>query len=349
MPGTGFCSNPRSPIRMVDTGIPLVSVLLPVRNGMPWLAECLDSLAAQQFPSFEIIAVDDGSTDDTPAYLQHRSRTMAGLRVFHQAAGGLVAGLSHGLSRCRGGFIARMDADDRCLPGRLAYQVEWLEKHPGTGLVSCLVVHGGEAHQGGYARHVAWLNSLRTAGQIRNGRFVDAPVAHPSVMFRRTLCDRHGAWRDGDFPEDYELWLRWLDEGVVMEKVSRELLYWRDPPTRLSRVDSRYRTDAFNRLKIPWLRRELERVQGDRPLISWGSGRESRKRIEGLEVDGWLDVDVRRVGQRIRGRVVRHRDSLQAGEAFVLANVGRVGARAEIEERLEGLGYRAGSDTLSLA
>src|SRR6185436_16591977 len=103
------------------------------------------------------------------------------------------------------------------------------------GLVGCLVEFGGDRSASeGYALHVDWINALTTPDEIALNRFVESPLAHPSVMFRRELVEKHGGYRAGDFPEDYELWLRWMEAGARMGKVPRVLLTWQDGPGRLS-------------------------------------------------------------------------------------------------------------------
>jgi hypothetical protein len=84
--------------------------------------------------------------------------------------------------------------------------------------------------------------------------FVEASVAHPSVMFRRELLEKYGGYRDGPFPQDYELWLRWLEAGVRFGKVDAELLTWNDPPQRLWRTDTRYSVEAFYAIMCRHLR-----------------------------------------------------------------------------------------------
>ncbi len=196
---------------------PSVSVLLPVRNGMPALARAVASVRLQTWSDWELIAVDDGSTDGSREWLRAAAQADPRIRPLEQPARGLVAALHAGCKVARGRFIARMDADDECHPERLAAQAELLEQSPQTGLASCLVGFGGDREaNAGYALHVDWLNSLVSPEQIALNRFVESPLAHPSVMFRRELLERHGGYRDGDFPEDYELWLRWLDAGVRM-------------------------------------------------------------------------------------------------------------------------------------
>ena len=104
---------------------------------------------------------------------------------------------------------------------------------------------------------MAWTNGLLTHEEIALARFVESPLAHPSVMFRRSLVERWGGYAEGAFPEDYELWLRWLDAGVRMEKLADPLLIWNDSPTRLSRRDPRYAAEAFYRVKARYLARWL--------------------------------------------------------------------------------------------
>ncbi len=175
-------------------------------------------------------------------------------------------------------------------------------------------------------------------------------------MFRAELPRLHGSYRDGPFPEDYELWLRWLEAGERMAKVSEELLVWRDPPGRLSRSDPRYSTEAFYRVKAGYLARWLAAHNPRHPQVAIiGSGRPSRKRAErlaehGVVIEAYVDIDPRKVGKRIHGRPVLHRDELGApGTRFAVSYVASRGAAGDIRRFLEGRGWVLGRDFLLAA
>src|SRR5690606_5243135 len=153
-------------------------------------------------------------------------------------------------------YIARMDADDYAHPERLERQVAFLKKYDGYDAVSCLVEYQGDFLQNyGYYLHVEWLNSLVNNTEIYENRFVDLPVAHPSLMAKKEIFNRYGLYRKGNFPEDYDLVLRWLESGVKIGKVNSLLLRWRDHPSRLSRNHDAYSQEAFYRLKTEYFAR----------------------------------------------------------------------------------------------
>lgn len=334
---------------------PLVSVVLPARNAAPTIARAVASVRGQTLADWELLVVDDGSGDDTAAVVHAAAAGDARIRVLPQPALGLVAALNAGLAAARGEFVARLDADDESAPDRLAVQVDFLRARPDVGVVSSRVAFGGDAaRSAGYALHVDWLNSLLTPEDIALNRFIEAPVAHPSVLFRRDLVARLGGYRAGDFPEDYELWLRWLDAGVTLAKVPAPLVTWHDSPTRLSRTDPRYAPEAFFRVKAEYLGREL--VRRRQPVVwVWGAGRHTRKRAAHLEahgvaIAGYVDVDAKKVGRAVAGRPVIPADELPPpGERFVLGYVTSRGARDYIRRELGARGYAEGRDFLMCA
>ena len=250
-----------------------------------------------------------------------------------------------------------MDADDESHPERLDAQGAFLEavQNRAVGVVGCLVEFGGDRAAGaGYALHVEWLNSLVSAEEIALNRFVESPLAHPSVMFRRELVARHGGYRAGDFPEDYELWLRWSAAGVRIAKVPRVLLTWHDAPGRLSRTDARYGPEAFFRLKAEWIAREVGRVAGGRKIFVWGAGRHTRKRAahltaHGVTIAGYIDVDAKKTGRGLGGTgvpVLAENALPAAGGIFVLSYVTTRGARDYNRGKLTASGYVEGRDFL---
>lgn len=321
-----------------------------MRNGEAHIAAALDSLFAQTGNDFEIVAVDDASTDQTQAILNQRSRGDRRLRVFSTAQGaeqGIVAALNLGIAAAKGRYIARMDADDISHPDRLRLQAEYLDAHVEAGLVASRVEFAGDRQaQRGLALFVDWTNELLTPAAIARSRFVETPIVHPSVMFRRELIGLHGGYRSGDFPEDYELWLRWLEAGVEFAKLPKSLLEWTDRPDRLTRGDTRYRPEAFFRVKAPYIARWLAANNPAHPQVAvWGAGRTARLRFrylaaEGIEPVAYIDIDPKKLGWKIAGIPVIAPDRIPAG-AFVLIYVGKRGARRLIEDRLGGRPYLA--------
>ncbi len=357
---------------------PRVSIVLPAFNALATLPRAVESIRRQTLADWELIVVDDGTTDGTGEWLREEAPVEPRLKVVHQAHGGIVAALQAGLRVARGGFIARMDADDESLPERLAEQVAYLDANPDVGVVGSLVEFAGDrAASAGYALHVDWLNTVTTPEQIALNRFVESPFAHPSVMFRRELVAQHGGYLEGPFPEDYELWLRWLEAGVRMAKVPRVLLRWHDLPARLSRSDARYAVEAFYQLKADFLARWLNghlvaasvrrgsglsdappspppHVGGyGRPLLVWGAGRMTRKRVkllegQGIAITAYVDIDPNKLGRSRAGHFVHPPEEIPAG-AFVLGYVAKRGAREDCRGRLERKGLVEGRDFLFAA
>ena len=336
---------------------PVISVLLPVRDAERTLEAAIQSICEQTTSNWELLIVDDGSSDASPAIAEAAAARdgWQRIRVLRRPALGLVAALTAGLKLAKGSFIARMDADDIAMPDRLALQLELLLSRPDIGVASCLVGFGGDAEAGrGYAEHVRWLNTLVTPEAMALSRFVESPLAHPSALFRRELVELHGGYRAGAFPEDYELWLRWFDAGVRFAKVERPLLMWNDSGQRLSRTDQRYRPEAFYAIKCCWLGRHLARtLSPDRPVWLWGAGRITRRRFRALEecwrpFAGYIDIDPKKVGGLIGGRPVVSPDRLPS-RALILIGVGNRGARAEIVAHLRATGRREGEDFVCAA
>ena len=337
----------------------MISVLLPVRNAAASLPAALASLLSQTGCNFEVVAVNDGSDDGgaTRDILDTAARRDPRVRPLHRSHGGIVAALSAGLAVARGEYIARMDADDLCLPGRLERQAHHLDTHPEVGLVSCRTAFGGDAARAnGYREHVRWANSVLAPEAIRLAIFRESPLPHPSVMFRTDLVRRFGGYRQGNFPEDYELWLRWLAAGVVMAKLPETLLVWNDPPGRLSRTDPRYDPEAFHRIKAGALARYLSAVNPYHPeIIVAGAGRVTRRRAGhlldwGVRITAWLDIDPRKVGKVVAGRPILPLTAVPGPEScFVVPYVASRGATEYLSTFLESRGFVLGKTYLPAA
>jgi glycosyltransferase involved in cell wall biosynthesis len=327
-----------------------VSVVMPVYNAEATLLQTLESLRAQTCSSMEIIVINDGSTDGTLELLRQQDD----IKLLDHSHRGIVPALNDGLTAAHGDYIARMDADDLCHPERIEQQVSYLDTFSDIGLVGCRVAFGGNAEkQAGYSTYVDWINSLIEPDDIALNRFVESPFAHPSVLFRRDLFENYGGYRDGPFPEDYELWLRWMGLGVKAGKIDQELVTWNDPPNRLSRTDERYSIDAFYQIKAQYLYQWLEKNNPHHPeVMIWGAGRVTRKRAAVLEQHGirithYIDLKSRTLESGIP--VIHHNDIPDAESCFILPMVGNRGARGKIRTFLKERGFKEGKNCIFAA
>jgi GT2 family glycosyltransferase len=329
---------------------------MPVRDAADTLDECLDSIEAQTLASWELIAVDDGSRDDSPGRLARRAARDTRVRWLCRPRVGLVAALNAGLRAARAPLVARMDADDRMHAERLAMQAGYLERHPSITLVACQVAAFPAGPLGaGMMEYLRWQNCCLSAADLRDEIYVESPVVHPSVMFRRERVRALGGFREGDFPEDYDLWLRLARAGEAMVKLPQVLLYWRQQARSFSRIDPRYRRAAFDRLRARYLATD-GRLTGGRPLALWGAGRRTRRRARALQRHGycpavWVDIDPKKIGNRVGGIPVVDPAWLETRAAaderpLVLGYVASHGAREQIAARLRCMGYLRGRDYL---
>jgi glycosyltransferase involved in cell wall biosynthesis len=326
---------------------PVISILMPVRNEEKFLPAALASLKAQTVSAWELVVVDDGSTDRTPAILAAAAADKR-IKVAVNRAKGLVPALNQGLAACRAPLVARMDGDDVCHPERLAKQLAIMASGQGVGLVAATFRHFPRRHlKIGMLAYEEWQNSLATHDQIMADLFVESPFVHPGVMFRKELVDRLGGYRDMGWAEDYDLWLRLAGDGVRFARTAEPLLFWRDRPERATRTMDEYSADAFRRCKLHHLCRGL--LQDATEVILAGAGKEGRacQRLlaaAGIKVVCWVDVDPKKCGRQLHGAMVVSHDSLEPGPTKMLVTVGTRGARGGIRAWAKAAGFVEGAD-----
>lgn len=302
-----------------------VAWLVPVRDGAPWLGEAVGSALAECGEGDEVVVVDDGSRDDPASVLPPDPR----VRLIVQPPLGIVAALERGRRAIDAPLVARLDADDLALPGRLAAQKAALVADPRLAAV------GGRARPGampeGMARYVAWINGIR---DVHRELLVESPLVHPSVLMRAEAVEDVGGYRAGPFPEDYDLWLR-LAVSWRLGVVDREVVAWRDRPGRLTRTDPRYGRAAFLPLKQAWIAQNV--LPGRRRIVVWGAGKEGRPwlrwlREQGAPVVAALDI---KPGTTRQGVPVLPPTALVGLDLdLLLVAVGARGARDEIRALL---------------
>jgi glycosyltransferase involved in cell wall biosynthesis len=337
---------------------PAVSVLMPCYNAASTLPEALASLACQTLVDFELVVVDDGSDDASAHILAERAACEPRLGVITQPHQGIVAALNTGLQACRADLVARMDADDVAYPRRLERQAAYLRLHPEVGVAACQVESfPADQVRLGLQIYLQWQNALLSDADIRREMFVESPLAHPSVMFRKAMVEQAGGYQDHGWAEDYDLWLRLYLAGACFAKLPEVLLAWRERPERLTRSDPRYSLENFLRAKAHYL--ALGPLAGRDAVIVWGAGMHGRRlgkhlQREGAPLRAYIDIDPRKIGNQRRGLPILPPEALpdlwrSFGNPVALASVGRRGARQLIRQRLHSLGLVEGQDWWGVA
>jgi len=332
---------------------PVISVVLPFRNASGTLERAVFSILGQSFPDFELILVDNHSSDSSSELAAHLKTKDGRIRLMSESKEGVVPATLRGVSASRGKYICRMDADDEALPVKLKQQFDYLEQHDDAGAVGGLVDYVPHSEEtGGFERFVEWNNELQSFEDIYLNRFIEIPVINPTLMWRRETMEKYGLYREGDFPEDYEMVLRWLEAGVRIGKVAGTVLKWYDSDERLTRTDPHYSENAFYKIKSRYLARWLEKHNPHHPTVSvWGASRISRRRArfleeEGVETGSYIDT---RKNRQIGYELIYYKDLPSVGSMFILSYIRQMDNRDKIREYLTSKGYREGKDFLMVS
>jgi len=201
---------------------PTVSVILPVYNREKLVEQAVESILSQTFQDFELLIIDDGSTDGTWEILSSWNNHPR-VRLIRTDHGGPTSALNQGLRRARGKFIARQDSDDISEPERLERQVAFLNTHLDVGVVGTwAVLIDEEGNENGT------YDSFVSERQIRSQLFYgENPVLHGSVLFRRTCLEELGGYdKAWPYAQDYELWIRY-SRKYRLANLPERLYRWR--------------------------------------------------------------------------------------------------------------------------
>jgi GT2 family glycosyltransferase len=329
--------------------VPRAAVLLPARDAARTVRSAAVSILRQSFRDLALVAVDDGSADGTPDVLARLAERDRRVVVVRGPGEGIARALCRGLARCDADVVVRMDADDVSHPRRVELQLAALDADPALAAVGSRVrLFPRREVAGGMARYAAWLNGLVTPALVARDLLVESPLVHPASAIRRQVLEDAGGWRDGDFPEDYDLWLRIAARGGGLVNLPHVLLDWRESAARLTRTDPRYALARHVALKAAWL--AAGPLSARREVAIWGAGETGRAFARALAAHGvapalFLEVDPRKIGRTVQGAPVRSFEEVEKARGLpLLVAVGAAGARDLIRAELAGRGFEEGRD-----
>lgn len=325
-----------------------VTVILPFYQVGDELDTAIRSIVNQTFSAWELLLISNNGSKTGIEIASKWVHLDKRIRLVYEARQGISYALNTGLHHSHTHYVARMDADDMALPDRLEKQLGFLDTHPGVGVVSCQTSYASNIPGSeGYSLFVDWQNSIVTADDHARLRFIESPIAHPTVMFRKELIDCYGPYNTGAIPEDYELWLRWMDQEVRFYKLPEKLLVWNDHLTRLSRVHENYSREAFYQVKCHYLAKWMKQhVSPEKKVVVGGSSRIGRKRAAmleegGVQVYGFTDVK-KRPNRQVRFVPI---NQLTDPDSWFLVNfIARRGVGDSIRAHFTALGFVEGRD-----
>lgn len=295
---------------------PLVSIIMAARNTAPYLHECIESILAQTYEHWELIAVNDRSTDDTRSILEEYSRQDARIKVYDSKGERLIPALQEGMRQAAGVLINRMDSDDRMPSNKLSLLVnEWLSHGPGT------VIAGGTEHfvdegevGGGFRRYEAWLNEIAKNNTHYQEIYRECVIPSHCWIIHRDDLLAAGAFDPEVYPEDYDLTFRFYKAGLKVIGINHILHYWRDRSNRISRTWEEYKDNRYFSLKV----KNFYEVDRDshRDLVIWGAGKNGKDLIkEFLSRETsihWVCENERKIGKEIYGLILKSPDHIQS-------------------------------------
>lgn len=235
---------------------PAISVILPVYNSEKYLARAIRSVLEQSIPDFELILINDGSTDQSEKIIFSFTDSRI-VYLKNETNCGLIYSLNRGIDQARGRYLARMDADDISLPQRLALQKSFLDGHPHIALVASVVtfIDKNDQESGNWPldRQTTSVKAIRRQMPFANC------IAHPSVMIRTEVIKQFRYHPHRLHMEDYDLWLRLLNRRFLLAKLDTPLLLYRVHSDSVTGVHLKKKNPFFSLgiMKIHFLISEL--------------------------------------------------------------------------------------------
>ena len=284
---------------------PLVSIVMPFKNTDAFLHECIQSILDQTYDNWELLAVNDHSSDNSFEVLEDFAKQDQRIKVFHNEGKGIIDALRHAYTNSNGSLLTRMDSDDVMTAHKLDVMVNLLLKHGKGHVATGMVSYFSDNEIGdGYHSYQNWLNGLTQKGNNFQEIYKECVIASPCWMVHREDFERCGAFDHDIYPEDYDLVFRFYQHNLTCLSNNDLLHWWRDYPTRTSRTHKHYAYNSFIEIKVHYfLKLNYDK---NRPLVIWGAGKKGKTVAELLLKNNvhfyWICDNPKKIGKAIYGQ-----------------------------------------------
>ncbi|MFY0598626.1 MAG: glycosyltransferase family 2 protein [Cyclobacteriaceae bacterium] len=296
------------------TDNPLVSIVMAVKDTAPYLRDCIQSILKQTYQNWELIAVNDHSTDESPDILKEYTLLDSRVRFFNSDKPRLIPTLQVGMKQAKGDLINRMDSDDKMPLDKLEVLVdEWKKYGKGT------IIAGGTRHfvdegevGGGFIKYEEWLNGVAKSSSHYQEIYTECVIPSHCWIIHKDDFASVGGFDPVVYPEDYDLCFRFYKQKLQVVGIDKVLHFWRDRSNRISRTWEEYKDNRYFDLKLRYFY-ELDRNLS-RPLVVWGAGRNGKdlvKEIKGYESEiNWVCDNEKKIGKDIYEIRLTHCNSI---------------------------------------
>jgi len=319
-----------------------ISILIPFKNTAEFLPDCIQSIINQTYDNWEILAVNDHSTDNSLDVMHSYAQKETRINVLKNEGKGIIEALRTAYSHAQGTYITRMDSDDIMSPNKLENMVRSLEKlgqgHIALGKVKYFSKEGvGD----GYKSYEKWLNRLTEKGLNYSEIYKECVIPSPCWMVHRTDLERAGSFTSNRYPEDYDLAFRFYEQDLKCIPTNELLHYWRDYGHRTSRTSEHYAQNYFLDIKLHYFLK-LDR-DNESPLVLWGAGNKGKTLAKNLLKKNiafiWVCNNSNKIGLDIYDKRMNHYLELsKLQKAQVIITVANKEAQEFIKDYLQDQG-----------
>jgi len=275
---------------------------MPVKNATPFLKECIDSILSQSFLDWELLAVDDGSTDDSYEVLKYFASKDSRIFVFKNIGKGIINALRVAANNSHGDKITRMDADDIMPKEKLGELSRILDENgQGTLATGKVKYFSNEILGDGFKRYEKWLNKLCETDKHFDHIYFECVIPSPCWMVFAEDFNSCGGFQVDRYPEDYDLCFRYYQKKLTVVSSQKVLHLWRDSPNRASRIDPNYSDHTFLELKVDYFV-QLD-YKNKQNLVIWGAGKKGKRLAKIFSTKDipfyWICNNQKKIGQSI--------------------------------------------------
>lgn len=281
---------------------PLVSILIPFKNTETYLPECLDSIIQQTYYNWELIIVNDHSSDASNTIVKNYVKKDKRIRLLQNQGSGIIEALRMAFENSKGDYITRMDSDDIMTNDRLDVMLNSLINHGMKHVAIGQVKYFAEAGvSDGFFKYEQWLNKLTKTGNNYSEIYKECVIPSPCWMVHKDDLIACDAYNPNRYPEDYDLIFRFYEQDLKCIPCNDVLLHWRDYPVRTSRTHEHYAENHFLDLKLHYFLK-LD-YKSSRSLVVWGAGTKGKKAAQILIAKKipfvWICDNPKKIGKHI--------------------------------------------------